>query len=162
MAKRHLVPQQAVMHRQTAGTYDGHTGERRSDLLEFKQPRNAHAERGENAMQSKKGQLIIRFASLLVAFCLLLPATSAFGECAWVLWRHTAAGPEGLSQILTEDWDTLGAVESKEACQRMVVRLAPGGSIREYKMMPGGVRGEIQMILHCLPDSVDPRGPRAK
>lgn len=63
-------------------------------------------------------------ASAIVALSLLTLAATARAECAWVLWRHTAAGPEGLSQIMTEDWDPMRAVESKEACQRIVVRPA--------------------------------------
>jgi hypothetical protein len=44
----------------------------------------------------------------------------------------------------------------------MVVRLAPSGSVREYKTLPGGVRGEMRTILYCFPDTVDPRGPKGK
>ena len=104
----------------------------------------------------------LRRASAIVALSLLTLAATAYAECAWVLWRHTAAGPEGLSQVMTEDWDPMRAVESREACQRMVVRLAPSGSVREYKTLPGGVRGEMRTILYCFPDTVDPRGPKGK
>jgi len=69
-------------------------------------------------------------ASAIVALSLLTLAATAHAECAWVLWRHTAAGPEGLSQVMTEDWDPMRADESRAACQRMVVRLAPSGSVR--------------------------------
>jgi hypothetical protein len=103
-----------------------------------------------------------RWASLLVAFSLLPSVATASAECAWVLWRHTAAGPEGLSQIVTEDWDPMGAVESKSECDRMVVRLAPSGWIREYKTLQSGVRGEMLAILHCFPDTVDPRGQKTR
>ena len=105
---------------------------------------------------------VARHASSLLAFALLTSAAPAHAECAWVLWRHTAAGPEGLSQILTEDWDPMGAVESKGACERMVGRIAPSGSIREYKTLASGVRGEMLSILHCFPDTVDPRGAEGK
>jgi len=44
----------------------------------------------------------------------------------------------------------------------MVVRIAASASIREYKTLPSGVRGEMQMIRHCLPDTVDPRGQKTK
>jgi hypothetical protein len=63
---------------------------------------------------------------------------------------------------MTEDWDPMGAVESKRECERMIVRLAPSGWIRESKTMPSGVRGEMLAILHCFPDTVDPRGPKGK
>jgi hypothetical protein len=56
----------------------------------------------------------------------------------------------------------MGAVESKSECDRMVVRLAPSGWIREYKTLQSGVRGEMLAILHCFPDTVDPRGPKGK
>jgi len=105
---------------------------------------------------------LLRRAQLLLTLSLLTSAAAAHAECAWVLWRHTAAGPEGLSQIVTEDWDPMGAVESKSECDRMVVRLAPSGSIREYKTLQSGVRGQMLAILHCFPDTVDPRGPKGK
>ena len=101
-------------------------------------------------------------ASAIVALSLLTLAATAHAECACVLWRHTAAGPEGLSQVMTEDWDPMRADESRAACQRMVVRLAPSGSVREYKTLPGGVHGEMRTILYCFPDTVDPRGPKGK
>ena len=105
--------------------------------------------------ESRGGQLMMRLGRkslLLIAFLLLTSAATADFEEAWVLWRHAAAGPEGLEEVLAEVWHPMLAFQNKEECERMVMQLAPSGFIREYRWMPSGERAEMATILHCFPE----------
>jgi hypothetical protein len=63
---------------------------------------------------------------------LFVPAASA--ERSWVLWRQVGG-----------TWDPLSGWPTKEACEAM----APGGRL-------------VELAYRCLPNPVDPRGPKGK
>ena len=76
--------------------------------------------------------------SLLVTlYSLLALATSATAECAWVLWSGAA-----LSTPIV--WEPIGAFTTKTECE------AKGLAIKTVA------------VFRCLPDTVDPRGPKGK
>jgi len=81
---------------------------------------------------------------------------------AWIMWNHSIAGPEGLERIMADEWAPLGSYESKEDCERAILRVFPTGTTRQYKIMPNGTRGEMRTVFHCYPDTFDPRGPKGK
>ncbi len=101
----------------------------------------------------------MRFArrvSLMVAFSLLTSAATASAECAWVLWgRITTINPA------TDLWNVLGAYESRNACER-------DRPATEQELTKGAVEltrrahpdAKIAASVLCLPDTVDPRGPK--
>src|SRR5262249_25223218 len=94
---------------------------------------------------------------LAVLLAVLTLASSASAECAWVLWKQTvnmvvALAPPAqrdLSQLLI--WETQSTFETKQVCDD-----ALEGERRRLKESGADPK------LVCLPDTVDPRGPRGK
>ena len=83
---------------------------------------------------------------LLALLCVLTVATSASAECAWVLWGHYGS--------LAQDWQLWDAFETAEKCRTEAAR-------RESLRVVNG-RALFEGAVLCLPDTVDPRGPKGK
>ncbi len=94
---------------------------------------------------ARRTEASVAIVALTVALLLLpLRATAA---CAWVLWRQT-----DLLESKQTKWDLDSAYESQSKCLdtwrvRTVNRSQEPGAWTRYI---------------CLPDTVDPRGPKAK
>ena len=90
-----------------------------------------------------------RRSSLLVALCLLTsavaltaPAATAYAECAWVLWSAS-----GGASLPVSAWD------AKSRCEE--------AKNERLRALSGTVeRKDVSFV--CLPDTVDPRGPKGK
>jgi hypothetical protein len=93
----------------------------------------------------------LRRATLLVAFSLLTSATTASAECAWVLWMQVALSTGGPDQLTPLD-----AHPSKTVCDQAKLQAQRVARDAERKV------GVPEPVLLCLPDTVDPRGPKGK
>ncbi len=115
----------------------------------------------------------LRSASLLVAFYLFTSAATAYAECAWVLWSNLiSSNPASRYAPSTGGLWTPESAGTRTECEKARDRTQTSSVVAEA-MGPGtqplgraegtGVVGPNGLILFtCLPDTIDPRGPKAK
>ena len=124
--------------------------------------------------------MMMLFRSVWLAFlCLTFLATSAAAECAWVLWSNFISS--NAASRYAPSTGGLWIPESagtRTECERSRDRM-PKASVAGEAMGPGtkqtessgrasagGAVGVVgpngQTLLTCLPDTVDPRGPKGK
>jgi len=99
--------------------------------------------------------------AVLASLCLLALATSASAEPAWMLWSVTGdpnVPPEQARTSLRRAiWTPIAAFETEDACTAAKTE----SRNRERSTMSQEDRA-VWMIFHCLPDTIDPRGPMGK
>lgn len=115
-----------------------------------------------------------RIVSLLVAFCVLISAATAHAECAWVLWVESRRVGEGAPSSGYTEWDIKQAFDQRPACVKELdviekewrEQITPSSRHRPMRFndtqftlipLPGGY---WHTEYRCLPDTVDPRGPK--
>ena len=101
-----------------------------------------------------------RRATLLVTLSLLTSAATAYAECAWVLWVQVSEGGG------SRPWEVIQAVETRQQCDQIVqAKVNQPGNDPIGKTL-GNVailktdKGNTMFHFLCLPDTVDPRGPK--
>jgi hypothetical protein len=122
-----------------------------------------------------------RRASLLIALYLLTSAATAYAECAWVLWE---AAVDGLTAN-SGDWGPQTAAPTYAECKAAARERALKEKSRTWsnlesvdmmELTGGGGFKVVQRFRHegrdrpsytswhfnCLPDTIDPRGPKGK
>ncbi len=92
----------------------------------------------------------LRRVALPTFFALTVFVSSAAAECAWVLWGHTSSS--GSFMVLPVD-----AFKTREDCQ---AEKASRDTQTRAEIKEG--RGTSVVLFSCLPDTVDPRGPKGK
>ncbi len=121
-----------------------------------------------------------RSASLLAVFCVLTSAATASAECAWVLWNDEAR-LDYATQAESRLWHPIAGTVRKTECEarlrQEIDRVAhpdnrPKGALLKVlgdavqvvvfrSDKPDQQAAGIQTFRYvCLPDSVDPRGPK--
>ena len=98
---------------------------------------------------------MIRLGRAVAALCVLASAATAYGECAWVVWRPTLSDNPAVQK--SGNWIPEGAFKTKEEC------------VRDIEQKRAAYFGEAKLEgytytrgAYCLPDTVDPRGPKGK
>jgi hypothetical protein len=102
-----------------------------------------------------------RRATLLVVLSLLISAATAYAECAWVLWQNDPRPVEGRPGYV---WDQHSIVEAFTGGigGGMDSALARGSCENRKKQMMLALPEKSRRGYLCLPDTVDPRGPKGK
>ena len=107
----------------------------------------------------------LRRASAVLAFSLLTSAATASAECAWVFWLEVSGPPthESSSRPLS-GWGT------RDACEQALTQKLASDSVKDNSLVGHVVwvrrKGHPEPLAVytyvCLPDTVDPRGPKGK
>jgi hypothetical protein len=100
---------------------------------------------------------------VLPLLCLLPFAASAPAEGAWVLWAEVQTGSvRGLEAAMKIEaaFDTRQACEQSRGAILDRMRARPDSVVRQQTsevLLPGSITRYV-----CLPDTVDPRGPKGE
>jgi hypothetical protein len=79
---------------------------------------------------------------------LLTSAATAYAECAWVLWAGTEKNPQPLVGNPIQ-WRSVEGYDTRRACVEAATETAKNPKNKAWE-------------FSCLPDPMDPRGPKAK
>src|SRR5881296_1814155 len=105
-------------------------------------------------------------------FLVLASVATASAECAWLMWMETSGTLRDKTETLWAVYDT---TETQASCKTrlpaartaMVMMLREGGD--EAGVLGGGTvkrrlknGTESYYLFQCLPDTIDPRGPKGK
>ena len=102
----------------------------------------------------------LRQASVMATLSVLAWATTAGAECAWVLWADHITPRDEHSIIAAYGTETL----CKSSLPRVAADMAEARGLKVVVNAQSHViMGEGSLFsLRCLPDTVDPRGPKGK
>jgi|RhiMetdeSRZDD1v2_1073273.scaffolds.fasta_scaffold36300_4 hypothetical protein len=110
----------------------------------------------------------LRRASAIVALSLVASAATAYADCAWVLWATLARSVNG-GAYQPEAPTLLTAYTKATDCTAWLDRTQLQG---DQRFVPATMdryiteKGTDTLITHvkwqCLPDTIDPRGPKGK
>jgi hypothetical protein len=91
------------------------------------------------------------YAGLLLAFSLLTSAATAYAECAWVLWQHEIIDQRDVGWTPRASFNSISGCKARESN----AGLRYNTETQKLEVVPSG-------YTVCLPDTVDPRGPKGR
>src|SRR5262249_51541407 len=96
----------------------------------------------------------LRRASVIAALCLLAWAATGSAECAWIVWRNSVDGTG------KDNWVPVQAAGSRQECGTITDSKTKFEDYarEQYRAAGRTLHGEWSFL--CLPDTVDPRGPK--
>jgi hypothetical protein len=104
-------------------------------------------------------RLAVTIFAALLAMLTLAWVSFAWGECAWVMWEvyGTRQDPRVPNIVNYSDakWSVADTFPTYEACRTVML-----GQLRHEAIRNEG-RTDV-WVYKCLPDTVDPRGPKGK
>jgi hypothetical protein len=124
---------------------------------------------------------LARRASVFIVFYVFTSAATAHAECAWALWNDTTHF--GLRDEPSFSLNLLGAAPTYQQCEQIriataksLLRVKPvggpnvdrakveenGNIVTETTYLKDGRVLIMSQRFSCLPDTMDPRGPKGK
>src|SRR2546422_11137919 len=103
---------------------------------------------------------VTMLAVILLTMLAVAPAAEA--ACAWVLWSDLITGTAGRTE---REWQLGVAVATMADChakmrQQIELRVKAGETLRGDTLSSEAAGTHFMRRLICLPDTVDPRGPK--
>ena len=83
---------------------------------------------------------------------LMLLAGSAFAECAWVVWEMAQIRDPSNPELATRLYGMMGARGTEDGCREMSKKMNEARDSKNPRVV----------MYYCLPDTVDPRGPKGR
>jgi hypothetical protein len=129
--------------------------------------RHMRCQRQTQAAMTIRSFIMTMLGALLAVLTLASPASA---ECAWILWRLTKG-----AGMIQPTWQTAVAVSERSECASALARdIAEASSlsvptVKVTQLSSGYVTSWVDSViwvagvpveLQCLPDTVDPRGPK--
>lgn len=97
------------------------------------------------------------YAVLAVILAIGVPR-DAEATCAWMLWTAHYRDPLGGSRV--ERWEVYQAYSDESSCRTFQNLLSTSWNQAERSRRDRGETPQPMVHYRCLPDTIDPRGPK--